>query len=272
MRISGYEHDGIRRVGRIDGESITPLGDFTAVGPETSIDALHGAAPGGDPLPLAEVTLVPPVPAKVFCVGLNYLAHVEETRRDIPEYPVLFPKFAASLVGPQDDIVLPPESSQVDFEVELAVVMGRAVRRVSEEEAQGAVLGYAVANDISMRDFQHKTHQWMQGKAWDRSTPVGTIVTADEVDPSALDIRLEVNGVEMQSANTSQLMFPIPRLISLISEFTELLPGDIILTGTPSGIGVKRKPPVLLADGDVVTAEVSGVGRIRNRARDEHVR
>lgn len=269
MQISGYAHDGVRRVGRIDGEVITPLDGFTAIGPETSIEAVHGAASSGDPVPLAEVALLPPVPAKVFCVGLNYLAHVAETRRDIPEYPVLFPKFASSLVGAYADIVAPPESAAVDFEVELAVVMGRAVRRVCEAAALDAVLGYAVANDVSMRDYQYKTHQWMQGKAWDRSTPVGTIVTADAVDPSGLDIRLEVNGVELQSANTAQLMFPIPRLISLISEFTELVPGDVILTGTPAGIGIKRDPQVLLTDGDVVTGEVSGVGRIENRVRAE---
>lgn len=269
MQISGYAHDGGRGVGRIDGEWITPLGGFTTIGPETSIEAVHGAAPSGEPLALAAVELLPPTPAKVICVGLNYLAHVTETRRDIPAYPVLFPKFASSLVGADADIIAPPESAAVDYEVELAVVMGRAVRRASETDALDAVLGYAVANDISMRDYQHKTHQWMQGKAWDRSTPVGTIVTADSLDPSALDIRLEVNGVQMQSANTSQLMFPIPRLISLISEFTELLPGDLILTGTPAGIGVKRDPQVLLTDGDLVTGEISGVGRIENRVRAE---
>lgn len=271
MQISGYAHDGDRKVGRIEGEVITPLGDLAAIGPDTSIEAVHGATPSGDPVPLDEVELLPPAPAKVFCVGLNYLAHVTETRRDVPEYPVLFPKFASSLVGAYADIIAPPESAAVDYEVELAVVMGRAVRRVSEAAALDAVLGYAVANDVSMRDYQYKTHQWMQGKAWDRSTPVGTIVTADAVDPSELDIRLDVNGVELQAANTAQLMFPIPRLISLISEFTELVPGDVILTGTPAGIGIKRDPQVLLTNGDVVAGEVSGVGRIENRVRAEQV-
>ena len=271
MQISGYVHDGHHAVGRINGEVITPLGGFTAVGPQTSIEAVHAAEPSGDPVPLTEVELLPPVPAKVLCVGLNYLAHVAETRRDVPEYPVLFPKFASSLVGAHADIVAPPESSAVDYEVELAVVMGRPVRRASETSALDAVLGYAVANDVSMRDYQYKTHQWLQGKAWDRSTPVGTIVTADAVDPSGLDIRLEVNGAELQSANTAQLMFSIPRLISLISEFTELGPGDVILTGTPAGIGIKRDPPVLLTDGDLMVGEVSGVGRIENRVRAEQL-
>lgn len=272
MQVSGYAHDGDRRVGRIDGQWITPLGGFSAIDRDMSSEALHAARPSGEPVPLSEVELLPPGPSKIFCVGLNYLDHVAETRRDIPEYPVLFPKFASSLVGAQAEIIAPPESTAVDYEVELAVVMGRAVRRVPEAEALDAVLGYAVANDVSMRDYQYKTHQWMQGKAWDRSTPVGTIVTAEAVDPSSLDIHLEVNGVELQSANTAQLMFPIPRLISLISEFTELVPGDVILTGTPAGIGIKREPQVLLADGDLVVGEVSGVGRIENRVRAERVR
>ena len=169
-------------------------------------------------MPLAEVTLRPvvPQPSKIVCVGLNYLNHVGETGREIPEYPVLFTKFAETLTGPRDPIVLPPESSQVDYEGELAVVIGRPGRRITADAALAHVAGYTIANDVTMRDFQYKTHQWLQGKAWEASTPLGPwLVTPDEVgDPSTLEIALTLNGTVMQQASTAQLMFDIPALIS----------------------------------------------------------
>jgi acylpyruvate hydrolase len=219
-------------------------------------------------VPLAEVTLRPvvPRPSKIICVGLNYLNHVGETGREIPEYPVLFTKFAESLAGPYDPIALPPESSQVDYEGELAVVIGRAGRRITADAAFAHVAGYAIANDVTMRDFQYKTHQWLQGKAWEASTPVGPwLVTPDETgDPSTLEIALTLNGTVMQQANTAQLMFDIPVLISRISEFVTLVPGDLILTGTPGGVGFRRDPQVFLAPGDRVSVEISGIGALDN--------
>jgi acylpyruvate hydrolase len=165
-------------------------------------------------VPLDEVTLRPvvPRPAKIFCVGLNYLEHVGETGREIPEYPVLFAKFADTLTGPRDAIVLPSESSQVDYEGEMAVVIGRPGRRIAVVAALDHVGGYTVANDVTMRDYQYKTHQWLQGKVWEASTPLGPwLVTPEEAgDVSALDISLTLNGAVMQAASTAQLMFDVP--------------------------------------------------------------
>jgi acylpyruvate hydrolase len=206
------------------------------------------------------------------CVGSNYHAHVEEMGRSVPEYPVLFTKFATSLVGPYDDIVAPPESEQIDFEGELAVVIGTRCRRVAPGRELEHVAGYAVANDVSMRDFQYRTHQWLQGKAWDASTPLGPmLVTPDEVDVASLDLHVTVNGETMQSSNTSLLIFDLPRIIRDVSVFATLEPGDVILTGTPGGVGFKREPQVFLRDGDRVAVEIAGVGRIENDVRREAV-
>jgi acylpyruvate hydrolase len=199
-------------------------------------------------------------------MGLNYRAHVEEGVYETPDYPVLFSKFAETLVGAGEPIVAPPESDAVDYEAELALVIGRHVRRVAGAEALEAVAGYTVANDVTMRDYQYKTHQWLQGKSWADSTPLGPyLVTPDEVgDPHALDITLERNGERLQEANTRQLIFDVPAIIAAISEFVPLAPGDVILTGTPSGVGFRREPKVLLGDGDRVVIEIERVGRLEN--------
>lgn len=269
MAYALFEHDGQDRIGEIRGEDVVPLAGLCDLGPDTPTEVLAEAERLDDErVALADVRLrtVSPRAGKIFCVGLNYHAHVEETKRDLPEYPVLFPKYASSLLGPADDIVLPPESAQVDYEAELAVIVGRGGRRIAEADALDHVLGYAVANDVTMRDYQYKTHQWLQGKAWDDSTPVGPyIVTPDEVDLSTAGIRTVLNGETMQDSDLSRLIFSIPRLIATISEFTRLEPGDVILTGTPGGVGYRRDPKVLLQDGDVVTIEVDGVGSITNR-------
>src|SRR3954471_11590985 len=192
-------------------------------------------------VPLADVALraVVPAPAKVVCVGLNYSDHVGETGRDVPEYPVLFTKWAQSLTGPHDAIALPAESAQVDYEGELAVVIGTAGRRIAAADALAHVAGYAVANDVTMRDYQYKTHQWLQGKAWEASTPLGPwLVTPEEVgDPGVLDLRLSIGDRVLQEASTAQMMFDVPTLIGHISTFVTLRPGDVILTGTPGGVG-----------------------------------
>jgi acylpyruvate hydrolase len=179
---------------------------------------------------------------------------------------VLFTKWAQSLTGPRDPIALPPESVQVDYEGELAVVIGTAGRRIAAADALAHVAGYTVANDVTMRDYQYKTHQWLQGKAWDACTPLGPwLVTPDEVgDVAMLDIALTRNGDTLQSASLAQLMFDVPTLISRVSEFATLLPGDVILTGTPGGVGFRREPQVFLEPGDRVAVEISRVGRVEN--------
>jgi acylpyruvate hydrolase len=200
----------------------------------------------------------------VICVGLNYAAHIEETKREQSDYPVLFTKFATTLTGPYDPIPLPPESDAIDYEGELVVVIGDRGRRIARERALEFIAGYTVANDVSMRDYQYKTHQWLQGKAWDASTPVGPdLVTLDEA-PDPLTLKTFVNGEQVQDASTELLIFDVATLVSTISEFAMLEPGDLILTGTPGGVGYRREPQLLLSDGDVVVVEVDGVGRIEN--------
>lgn len=270
MRLASVLHDDVPRAVAIDGDRAFALPGLGELGLSTLPDALVTSPPDadGDALVLADLRLRPviPRPAKVICVGLNYMAHVNESRRELPEYPVLFTKFARSLTGARDDISCPPESTAIDYEGELVVVIGRQARRVTPAAAMEVVAGYTVANDVSMRDFQNLTHQWLQGKAWDASTPVGPyLVTAEEVgDPGALTLRTLVNGQVVQEASTAQLIFDVPTLVSRISEFTTLEPGDLILTGTPGGVGFRREPPLLLGPGDVVAVEIDGVGRIEN--------
>jgi acylpyruvate hydrolase len=262
-----------RLAGLVEDDVVLPLRDVVELGRDTPSEVLADPPVTGERVPLAAVRLLPvlPRPGKIVCVGLNYRAHAEEGGYDVPDYPTLFTKFAETLVGAGDPILLPPESSAVDFEAELAFVVGRPVRRASGAAALEAVAGYTVANDISMRDYQYRTAQWLPGKNWAASTPLGPfLVTADEVgDPHQLDISLELNGERMQSANTSRFIFDVPTLVATISEFIPLAPGDVVLTGTPSGVGYRRDPKVLLRDGDRITVEVERVGRLENRVLAE---
>lgn len=273
MAYVSYRTEHADHVGILDGDTIIPLKDIERIGPETGTAELSGAERDfAQRTPISSVKLLPasPRPNRILCVGLNYHDHITETGREVPRYPVLFPKFASNLLAANDDIVLPPESHQVDYECELAVIIGKKGRRIPEENALSHVLGYSVANDVTMRDFQYKTHQWLQGKAWDNSTPLGPfIITPDEADISAAGIKTILNGQVMQESNLSHLIFSIPRLISDVSEFTELEPGDVILTGTPGGVGYRRDPQVFLAPGDVVSVEIENVGRIENRVVSE---
>jgi acylpyruvate hydrolase len=270
MRFASVLHAGEPTAVAIEDAIAVPLTDIPELGLQTPSDLLRDPPLDRDrafALSAATYRPVVPHPGKVICVGLNYHAHIEETHRDVPEYPVLFTKFAATLTGPYDPIPCPPESTAIDYEGELAVVIGRRARRVASDDALGHVAGYTVANDVTARDYQYRTHQWLQGKAWDASTPLGpALVTADEVpDPGRLALRTRVNGELVQEASTDLLIFSIPMLISTISEFTTLDPGDVILTGTPAGVGFRREPPLLMGDGDVVTVEIDGIGRIENR-------
>jgi acylpyruvate hydrolase len=234
----------------------------------TDFGALRTASRTGECFALDEVELLPVVsdPGKIICLGLNYRGHVEETERDLPTYPVLFTKFGSSLVGAREAIVLPPESSQVDYEAELAVVIGTEARRAPTSAALDCVAGYAVANDVTMRDYQYKSHQWLQGKAWPRSTPLGPwLTTSDEVgDAGDLGISLTLNGSEMQASNTRRMIFDVATTIAMLSEFTRLDPGDVVLMGTPGGVGYRRDPQVFLRPGDRVRVEIDRLGSLEN--------
>ena len=276
VRFASVTHQGQPFAVMIEGDTATPLLDIAELGRRTPASLLR-SPPLYDKvsLPVGELSYRPviPNPSKVICVGLNYLAHIQETQNEEHPYPTLFTKFASSLTGPYDDIPRPPESDAVDYEGELTVVIGERVRRVAREDALAAVAGYTVANDVSMRDYQYKTTQFLQGKAWDGATPVGPwLVTGDEIgDPGSLSVRTTVNGAVVQDASTAQLIFDIATLVSTISEFAALDPGDLILTGTPSGVGFRREPPLLLGDGDVVVVEIDQVGRLENRCVTERV-
>jgi acylpyruvate hydrolase len=274
MRHASYTLESQRLTGRVEGSYLRQV-DAEPLGPHTDFDALREAAGAASPVAVEEVELLPvvPRPEKIFCLGLNYRGHAEETGHELPSYPVLFGKFADSLIGPFAKIVKPPESSAVDFEAELVVVIGRKARRLRVEEALDAVAGYTIANDVSMRDFQRRSHQWLQGKTWPETTPIGPhLVSGDEIDDArCLDIRLTLNGEEMQSSNTERMIFDVATAVSTISEFTPLNPGDLILMGTPEGIGARRDPPVFLEAGDVVGVEIEGVGAIENEVVAEQV-
>jgi acylpyruvate hydrolase len=217
---------------------------------------------------LAEVELLAPVPrpGKVICVGLNYRSHLAEIGEPEPECPILFHKVATSVVGHRQAVVLPHVSQQVDYEGELAVVIGRRGKNVLEENALAHVAGYTCANDVSAHDLEFRTSQWDSGKMLDTFCPLGPVLlTADQVlNPGWLRLRTTLNGQTVQEARTSDMVFPVPFLISYISSLTTLEPGDVILTGTPAGIGCNRKPQVFLQAGDQVSVAIDGIGTLSN--------
>jgi acylpyruvate hydrolase len=218
--------------------------------------------------PMSDTSFLPPIlrPGKIVCLGHNYRHHIAEMGRNLPDYPVIFAKFANTLIGHRQPIVLPQVSSMVDYEAELAIVIGRGGRDIAPEAAFDAIAGYTIFNDISVRDYQRRTIQWLQGKTFDGTGPVGpAIVTADEIaDPQALDITLRLNGEVMQHSNTSDFIFDIPTIISYLSQIMTLEPGDLIATGTPSGVGFARDPQVFLRPGDVVQVAIDGLGVLEN--------
>jgi acylpyruvate hydrolase len=265
---------GTRAV-RIDADHATELGepDVGAVlrRPDWRTWAASAQGPGR-PLEGLDYAPLVPRPDKVVCVGLNYRSHILEMGRELPEHPTLFAKYASALIGAFDDIVLPAVSDQVDWEAELAVVIGAPARHVSVEEAPDRIAGYSVLNDVSVRDFQFRTMQWLQGKTFESSTPLGPwLVTPDEAGGPSREITCEVQGELMQRADTADLVFDPPTLVSLISDIFTLEPGDVIATGTPGGVGAARTPPRFLADGEVVVTRIAGVGECRNDCRRERV-
>jgi 2-keto-4-pentenoate hydratase/2-oxohepta-3-ene-1,7-dioic acid hydratase in catechol pathway len=226
------------------------------------------AREGGAFVAREDVQLLAPVPrpGKIICIGLNYRDHAAESNMPIPESPVIFSKFGTSVAGPNQPVLLPPASTQVDYEAEMAVVIGRRARHVARERAYDYVLGYMNFNDVSARDFQFADKQWTRGKACDTFAPMGEyIATTDEIpDPHRLSIKLRLNGRTMQDSNTNQLIFGVPELIEFLSASITLEPGDVIATGTPPGVGFARTPPVFIKEGDVMEVEIEGLGILRN--------
>jgi 2-keto-4-pentenoate hydratase/2-oxohepta-3-ene-1,7-dioic acid hydratase in catechol pathway len=205
-----------------------------------------------------------PRPGKIVCVGLNYRDHAAEIGLAVPATPVIFSKFSSCVIAPGEPVVIPTTSQKVDYEAELAVVIGRHAKHVTADRAYDYVLGYTAFNDVTARDFQSGDGQWQRGKSCDTFAPMGpTIVTTDEIaDPHSLRITMKVNGVVMQDSNTNQLIFGIPQLVEFITASTTLEPGDVIATGTPPGVGVGRKPPVFLKPGDSMDVEIERIGRL----------
>ena len=264
-----YDHERVR-IGVIEEESLLPL-DFHG----STIDFIEQAAPAkpqGDVQPLEKIRFAPAVtgPSKIIALGLNYLDHAKESKGAIPKAPLLFAKFPNSLAGHKEPITWSEDITQkVDFEAELAVIIGKKIHRIPREQVMEAVFGYACANDVSARDLQFSDGQWVRGKSLDTFCPIGPwIVTRDEIpDPHRLSIRTVLNGTTMQDSNTNMMIFKVPEVIHFISRQITLLPGDVILTGTPHGVGTFRDPSIYMKDGDVVVVEIEKVGRLVNPCR-----
>jgi len=259
---------------RVDGDEAIEI-DAPDVGtlladPSWRTRAERASGPRHERASMVAAPLIPR-PEKIVCVGLNYRSHILEMGRELPDYPTLFAKYASSLVGATDDIVLPRVSDRVDWEVELAVIIGAPARHVAEADAPSAIAGYSVLNDVSVRDFQNRTLQWLQGKTFESSTPLGPeLVTVDDLsNPDNLELTCEVAGERMQHGFTSDLVFGPAALVSYLSDIFTLMPGDVIATGTPDGVGHARTPPRYLRDGEVVVTRIEGVGECRNRCRTE---
>jgi acylpyruvate hydrolase len=269
MRFATIRTTGGTTAARLENQTLIPLA-AESVSELLATGGLDAAAdrPGAEPVPVPEADFAPvvPSPSKIICVGLNYRMHITETGREMPEYPTIFTKYAEALLGPGDDLVIPSVSYRVDWEVELGVIVGRRVRRASAAVAREAIAGYTVTNDISMRDWQRRTLQWWAGKNFERSTPAGPyLVTPDEVDhASDLEVRCEVDDEIMQQSTTADLLFSPADIIAYTSQIVTLNPGDLLLTGTPGGVGDARKPPVYLQPGNVLRTYIDGLGECVN--------
>jgi len=277
MKLLSFLYNGQPGWGAQQGDEVAVLTqhwpDLAAAlqaGPQDIAQALRGDAPR---LPLADLQYLPPIvaPGKILCVGLNYGRHVAETGRELPAHPSLFVRFPDSLVGHQADVWRPMASGKFDFEGELAVVIGKAGRRIPAARALEHVAGYTCMAENSVRDFQKHSAQVTPGKNFARSGALGPwLATADEIpDPTVLRVVTRLNGEVMQDGQVDDLIFPIPELIAYISTFTPLAPGDVIATGTPEGVGARRTPPLFMAAGDVLEVDIPGVGRLVNPVADE---
>jgi 2-keto-4-pentenoate hydratase/2-oxohepta-3-ene-1,7-dioic acid hydratase in catechol pathway len=271
LKIAQFFQDKEIRLGMIEGDRLLPL-DFQG----TMIDYIRAGGKAdtvsSPPLPLEQVRFAPAVsnPSKIIALGLNYLDHAKESKGTIPKVPLIFAKFPNSLIGHKENVTWRQEiTRKVDFEAELAVVMGAKVHRCKEEEAMGHVFGYCCANDVSARDLQFGDGQWVRGKSLDTFCPLGPwLVSRDEVpDPHSLGIKTIVNQTIMQDSSTAMMIFKIPQVIHFLSRHLTLMPGDVILTGTPHGVGTFREPSIYLKDGDEVVIDIEKVGRLVNTCR-----
>jgi 2-keto-4-pentenoate hydratase/2-oxohepta-3-ene-1,7-dioic acid hydratase in catechol pathway len=284
MRLIAYQTDRGPRVAGLRGEEIIDLHDadpslpscpkaLLAQGPE-AIARAENALAAGKPV-TGPVTWLPPIPSpeKIICIGLNYADHARETKAAVPPCPVVFNKLPTTLLPHEGIVRLPRVSEQVDYEAELVLVIGRRGRYISESEARTYIAAYTCGNDVSARDWQKNKPggQWFSGKSFDTFAPCGPwMVTADEIsEPGKLAIRLRLNGQVMQKSNTAELIFSVDHLVSYISQFCTLNPGDLIFTGTPGGVGMGRQPPVYIKPGDVTEVEIERIGVLRNRFEAE---
>jgi acylpyruvate hydrolase len=279
MRLATVRIDGTTRTVRVDNDLLVDVGAPDVgelLGRQDWAERARSASAGSSvTYALADADFAPvvPRPSKVICVGLNYRGHIREMGRGLPEHPTLFAKFADALIGARDDIIRPEETGELDWEAELALVVGAPVRRARGAPAEQAIAGFTVLNDITCRDWQFRTREWLQGKTWDSSTPVGPyLVTPDELPGGvrpALGLRLLVDGEVMQSASTADLLFDPVALVEYVSTIVRLSPGDIIATGTPAGVGHAREPQRFLAGGETVVTEIDGLGHLENRVAKE---
>ncbi|WP_395639093.1 fumarylacetoacetate hydrolase family protein [Pseudolysinimonas sp.] len=273
MRLATLRRDGDTVAVRMDADGAVEIPGFADVGalladPDWRSIAENAA---GRVLLAADIPSdawapVVPAPRKIVCVGVNYRAHIQEMGREEPDYPTMFTKYPEALVGAGDAIIVPPYAADfVDWEAELAVVIGTRVRRASEDEARAAIAGYTVLNDVSMRDWQNRTLQWLPGKSFEATTPIGPVLaTVDEV-PASARITTEVDGELLQDGRIDDLVFGPAAIVAYISQIFPLAPGDIVATGTPGGVGHARTPPRYLADGAEVVTTIEGIGSLRNR-------
>ncbi|MFH8467025.1 fumarylacetoacetate hydrolase family protein [Streptomyces sp. NPDC017991] len=271
MRLATLRTSDGTRAARRDGDSYVVLphanvGELLNSGDDW---ARTGATAGSERVDAAEAVFAPvvPHPNKIICLGLNYATHIEEMGRDTPRHPTLFAKYDGSLIGAGDQVILPTVSDTVDWEAELAFVIGRAARHVPKAEALDSVAGYTVANDVTVREYQRRTREFLAGKTFEATTPLGPeLVTTDEFGGKEPDlgIRCEVDGEVMQASRTSDLLFGIADIVAYVSDIITLLPGDVILSGTPGGVGDGRDPKVYLQEGQILRTVIEGLGETRN--------
>ena len=271
MRLVSYRHDGAEHAGLLRSDTIVDLGpNLRELLPASDL-AARVEEVAGDEVPLADVQLLPPVPdpEKIICIGLNYRPHAEEAGLEPPDSPTFFGKFRNALAPPGATIPLPESSSKVDFEAEVAFIIGWPAMDVGVEDALDHVAGYTLLNDLSARDLQFATPQWMPGKVFDGSAPMGpALVTPDEAGPhDAIGIALDLNGERMQEESTAELIFSIPQLVAHLSSLMTLQPGDVIATGTPAGVGSTREPRVWLKPGDEIEISSPTLGELRTTIR-----
>jgi 2-keto-4-pentenoate hydratase/2-oxohepta-3-ene-1,7-dioic acid hydratase in catechol pathway len=282
MKLISFLNKNIASYGVVQGEAVldltpvlgTQAPDLKSLIAKNLVSAAADAAKkGAFNLKLADLTLLPPIPnpGKIFCVGLNYADHVRETGRETTEKAAIFTRFPDSQVGHGQALVRPPESVRFDYEGEIAIVIGQGGRRIKEADAWNHIAGYSCYNEGSIRDWQNFTTQWIAGKNWWHSGSFGPwLVTSDEIKPDQkMTLTTKLNGVELQRATTDMMIHSIPSQIAYISTFTPLEAGDVIVTGTPGGVGNKRTPPLYMKAGDTVEIEVDAVGVLRNTIRDE---